>query len=121
MKFEDVYSDVIQYWPVAIDISDGELLEGDGGFFKVLSAHWDKIEDDHKESSEWCELMIWSIYAGYHKAAVEGLKNGKVEVSQSDIDLEYVDSKFNESLDDPDSEYGDYQGWAARYSRMTKA
>tara|TARA_A200000113_G_scaffold206639_1_gene203707 strand:+ start:284 stop:430 length:147 start_codon:yes stop_codon:yes gene_type:complete len=42
--------------------------------------------------------MVWAIFCGLHKLAIETLKSGGNEISIKNIDRRYVEYKFSESL-----------------------
>ena len=84
-------------WPTQIDITDG-ILSGTGGNFSKLGAAWDLAEERVKSLNEFNDLMVWAIYCGLHKLAMETLKSGDTEIKINNINLKYVEYKFWESL-----------------------
>jgi hypothetical protein len=97
MKFTKIFAKALRCWPHEIDISDGELREGSGGIFPTLSRVWDVAEKDSKHLSEFHQTMVWAIFCGLHKKAVNDLKAGGKVVRKVHLDLVYVEHKFSES------------------------
>ncbi len=105
MTFKEVYNLTIKYYPSEIDISDGKMVEKGGGNFKKLSELWDEAELKTEKESDFIKLMVWAIYCGYHKKAIDNFMNGKKTVSLNEIDVEYLKYKFEESLLDTEYNY----------------
>lgn len=97
MKFTKIFAEALRCWPHEIDISDGELREGGGGYFPTLSKVWDIAEKDALHLSDFRQIMIWAIFCGLHKKAVVDFESGDQLISKADIDLVYVERKFSES------------------------
>jgi hypothetical protein len=74
------------------------LTEGNGGFFPTLSAVWDKAEDHSATWSDWHKIMVWAVFCGLHKQAIESLQSGDARIYKSKIDKVYVEKRFSESL-----------------------
>jgi len=97
MKFSRILKETRLIWASKINITDGTLSE-EGGYFPQLSAEWDLAEERVSSLNEFNELMVWAIFCGLHKLAIETLKSGGNEISIKNIDLPYVEHKFAESL-----------------------
>lgn len=97
MKFSKIFAEAQRCWPYQIDISDGELREGGGGYFPTLSKIWDVAELNSKHLSEFHQTMIWAIFCGFHRNAVSDLHTGGKVVCKKNLDLNYVEHKFSES------------------------
>ena len=105
MTLKKIYILTTQFWPSEIDISDGTFIEMDSGNFPILSESWDKAELKTKNESEFIKLMVWGIYCACHKKAIENFLNGKMTVSLTELDMEYLKYKFEESLFDSEFDY----------------
>ncbi|WP_350290036.1 hypothetical protein [uncultured Croceitalea sp.] len=105
MTFKEVYNLTIKYYPYEIDISDGKNVVKGGGNFKTLSKSWNEAELKTERESDFIKLMVWSIFCGYHKKAIDNFKNGKKTVSLKELDMEYLKYKFEESLLDTKDNY----------------
>ncbi|MGL1888204.1 MAG: hypothetical protein OCD76_16935 [Reichenbachiella sp.] len=103
MNFSEIYSSTLEYWPTEISIEDGKDIEGTSGNFKTLSQVWRSVEQKTETESEAINLMVWAIFAGFHKAATTEFLKGTKTISPSHIDINYVAHKFDECLDDPDN------------------
>src|SRR5262249_10229800 len=97
MKFTKIYAEALRCWPREIDISDGELRKGGGGYFPTLSRIWDTAEENSKHLSEFHQTMVWAIFCGLHKTAVSDFKAGNCVIHKEHIDLVCVEHKFSES------------------------
>lgn len=103
-----------QFWPDEIDISDGkDVVQPDWRKFSTLSKYWDKAEKRTESESEFIKLMVWAIFCGLHRKAIEGFVNGQAKIRLEDLEPEYVKHKFEESLFD--SEYDSYADLRNRY------
>ncbi|MCG8803988.1 hypothetical protein [Tenacibaculum finnmarkense] len=105
MTFKEIYSLTIKYYPSEIDISDGTMVVKGGGNFKTLSELWDNAELKSENESDFIKLMVWGIFCAYHKKAIENFMNGKKTVSLTELDMEYLKYKFEESLLDTEYDY----------------
>ncbi|MBV7534922.1 hypothetical protein KW842_03980 [Duganella sp. sic0402] len=97
MKFTKIFSEALRFRPHEIDISDGELRGGSGGYFPTLSRAWDVAEKHSKRLSEFHQTMVWAIFCGLHKKAVSDLRSGGRRIRKVHLDLVYVEQKFSES------------------------
>ena len=86
------------FWPSNISINDGELREDGGGYFAALSQAWHNAEQSSEEWSEWHQLMVWAIFGGLHKLAIDEFSKGNSEINKKDIDIKYVEKKFSDNL-----------------------
>ena|SRR2546425_646711 len=98
MKFSRVLRESLRFWPVQIEIADGELQPGGGGIFPALSRAWDFAEECAGSWSEWHQLMVWAIYCALHKRACQAAANSQITVLKSEIDRAYLEHKYSESL-----------------------
>ena len=98
MKFTRIFKETMLFWPSTIDISDGELLNDNSASFPTLSQVWDKAELSAGRWSEWHQLMVWAIFCGLRKLAMEELSKGSVAIKKNKIDVKYVEKKFSENL-----------------------
>lgn len=105
LTFKEIYSLTIKYYPSEIDISDGTMVVKGGGNFKTLSELWDNAELKSENESDFIKLMVWGIFCAYHKKAIENFMNGKKTVSLTELDMEYLKYKFEESLLDTEYDY----------------
>ncbi|MEL0633997.1 hypothetical protein V6237_14530 [Pseudoalteromonas carrageenovora] len=97
MKFSRIFKETKLIWASKINITGGTLSEN-GGYFAQLSAEWDLAEERASSLNQFNELMVWAIFCGLHKLAIETLKLGGNEVSIKNVDRFYVQYKFAESL-----------------------
>ena len=105
MTFKEIYNLTIRYYPSEIDISDGKIVKKDSGDFKRLSESWNNAELKTENESDFIKLMVWGIFCAYHKKAIDNFQNGKKTVSLTELDMEYLKYKFEESLLDTEFEY----------------
>ena len=105
MTFKEIYKLTIKYYPLKIDISDGKNVVKGGGNFKNLSESWNNAELKTENESDFIKLMVWGIFCGYHKKAIDNFMNGKKTVSLDELDMEYLKYKFEESLLDTEDNY----------------
>ena len=103
MKFSEIYSATLKFWPSEISIEDGKDVEDTWGNFKNLSKTWTSVEQTTESESEAIQLMVWAIFAGFHKAAITKFLEGTKVIHPNDIDVDYVVHKFEEGLDDPEN------------------
>lgn len=102
MKFSRLYNESKLFWPSEIPIEDGELREGNGGYFPSLSLTWQKAESAQHKINDWHEIMSWVIFCGFYKAACEHLKSGNLSpVKISELDQPYMATRVIESLSIP--------------------
>jgi phage terminase large subunit-like protein len=113
MTFKEVYNRTIKYYPSEIDISDGKTVEKNSGNFKTLSESWDNAELKAENESDFIKLMVWGIFCAYHKKAIDNFLNGKKTVSLTELDMEYLKYKFEESL--LDTEFDNYAELRTEY------
>jgi|SRR5690606_26359044 len=106
MKFSRVFKETKLLWPKEIFVGDGELRDGGGGYFPTLSKKWDEAEARAEKWSEWHQLMVWSIFGGYHRLACEALAKGAETVHFDQISKRYVEKKFRDNLFSNSAGYG---------------
>ena len=104
LTFKEVYNLTIKYYPSEIDISDGKTVVKGVGNFKTLSESWNDAELKTENESDFIKLMVWGIFCAYHKKAIDKFINGKKTVSLTELDMEYLKYKFEESLLDKEFE-----------------
>jgi len=113
MKFSRLFKEGILFWPCEIDISDGELIGDEGGYFPLFNKASDEADKRAESINDWHEVMSWAISCGLHKLACEKLKkNDKSPIIISEIDRIYVQSKFSESL------FGEHSDWPKQIRRQ---
>lgn len=105
MKFSEYLESNLRLWPETIDISDGELLPGDGGLFPNLSSIWEGVERKTEAEGEIESLMTWAVFCGLHERAIELRKKKVLVLDKRTIDLAVVREMFNESFYLPENEY----------------
>jgi|SRR5690554_1996420 len=106
LTFKQIFDKTAKFWPTEIDISDGKQVEPpDWGQFDNLSKLWDLTEEKTKSESKLINLMVWAIFCGLHKKAIENHLNGTKKVSLTELNFEYVKYKFEEGLFDSESYY----------------
>ena len=113
MTFKEVYNQTKTFWPSEIDISDGTMVEIGSGKFPNLSKSWNNAELKTENESEFIKLMVWGIFCAYHKKAIENFIDGKKIVSLSELNMEYLKYKFEESL--LDTEFDNYAELRTEY------
>ena len=118
MTFKNIYNLTVKFWPSEINISDGKMVEQDGGNFQILSKIWDGVEMKTENESEFIKLMVWGIFCAYHKKAINNFLDGKKTVSLAELDMEYLKHKFEESL--LNTEHDEYAESRAKYIRKQK-
>jgi len=105
MKFSRIFRQATLFWPAQIDISDGELRDGSGGYFPQLSRIWNSAESHTDGWSEWHKLMTWAIFCAFHKAAVANFRANKSIVTKKELEMSYIVARFEESLFAPNPSY----------------
>ncbi|EZH73419.1 hypothetical protein ATO12_15885 [Aquimarina atlantica] len=115
MTFKDIYTSALNFWIPEIDISDGQSVGNNGGYFPALSKMWDQAEIKAVDEPELIHLMIWAIFCGYHKKAVENFQNEIKKVFLAELDQGYIKNRFEESLFDNGS--NDYNEVKKEYIR----
>ncbi len=113
LTFREIFDQTKQYYPSKIDISDGKLVEKSSGKFKTLSQCWNNAELKTANESDFIKLMVWGIFCAYHKKSIDNFINGKKTVSLSELDMDYLKYKFEESLFE--KEYNYYANLRADY------
>ena len=113
MTFTEVYNKTVNYYPSEIDISDGKAVVKGGGNFKTLSESWDNAELKTGNESDFIKLMVWGIFCAYHKKAIDNFLNGEKTVFLTELDMEYLKYKFEESL--LDAEFENYAELRTEY------
>lgn len=98
MKFKRVLRESLRFWPGQVQISDGKLQAGGGGYFPTLSRAWDAAEKYADAWSEAHQLMVWAIFCALHERAVASLPEGHTLIAKSDIDFRYLRQRYEESL-----------------------
>ncbi|CAM4419945.1 hypothetical protein [Pseudoalteromonas ostreae] len=97
MKFSRIFKETKLIWASKINIADGTLSET-GDYFPQLSSEWDLAQERVTSLNEFNDLMVWAIFCGLHKLAIETLKAGGTEIYIKNINRGYVEFKFSESL-----------------------
>ncbi|PJB18607.1 MAG: hypothetical protein CO117_07710 [Flavobacteriaceae bacterium CG_4_9_14_3_um_filter_33_16] len=113
MTFKEIYNLTTKYYPSEIDISDGKMVEIGHGKFQTLSESWDNAELKTENESDFIKLMVWGIFCAYHKKAIDNFLHGKKTVSLTELDMEYLKYKFEESL--LDTEFENYAELRTEY------
>ena len=113
MTFNVIYTQTIKHYPPEINISDGTMVEKGSGNFKILSESWDNAERQTENESDFIKLMVWGIFCAYHKKAIDNFLNGKKTVSLTELNMEYLKYKFEESL--LNSEFDNYAELRTEY------
>ncbi len=98
MNFQQIYLDTVKYWPNEILISDAHLVDSDSGSFPTLSKLWDEVEYKTATLGIWTDLMVWAIFCGLHKLAIDRHQKQELKILTTDVDLEYVKRKFEENF-----------------------
>ncbi|WP_297867858.1 hypothetical protein [uncultured Flavobacterium sp.] len=98
MTFKEIYNLTTKYYPSEIDISDGKMVEKGHGNFQTLSESWGNAELKTENETDFIKLMVWGLFCAYHKKAIDNFLNGKKTVSLTELDMEYLKFKFEESL-----------------------
>ena len=99
MKFNDLYSKTIVYFPNEIDISDGKYIEdSDGYYFGSLSNAWNMAEP--RAENKWQDLLIWTIFGYLHKKArsLFNSKESEIMTLPTVIDIEDLEKDFLSDL-----------------------
>ena len=105
VRFTELFDQTRKLWPDVIDVADGELRDGDGGYFPNLSKLWSGAETQAKTIGPWHDLMVWAQFCGLHRAACSVVTAGGTYVGFTDVDCQYVKEKLIESLNADDSGY----------------
>ena len=105
MTFREIYKQTVKYYPSEIDISDGKMVEKGSGNFKTLSDFWNEAELKAENKSDFIKPMVWGIFCAYHKKAIDNFLNEKRTVSLTELDINYLKFKFEESLLDTEFEH----------------
>ena len=118
MRYSDYIASGLKRWPETVDISDGRLIEDDGGHFPTLSTIWNAIEAQETSETEVHGLLAWAIFSGFHRAAGLALKQGVSSVRKDALDLDYIHDTFNESFYSEDGDWGEYHSsWDDDYRK----
>ena len=99
----------LKMWPDSIEISDGEILEDDGGYFPSLSEIWNRIEGEEEKKDSLHDLFSWCIFGGFHHLARKEKEKDKSEAHKADLNLEVIYHQFSESF------YKKENGWREDY------
>lgn len=105
----------VKFWPSEIDISNGKILDGGGGYFLGISEAWNQAESATENESALVQLMIWGIFCAYHKKAIENYQKGIKKVSLIELDLDYLKNRVEESLFNPEAD--DYSEIRKEYEK----
>jgi hypothetical protein len=107
MKFNDLYLKTIRYFPVEIDISDGEYIEDTNGFyFPSLSNAWNVAEP--LAENEWQDLFIWTIFGYLHRKArakESGIMKLSLIIDIKELEVDYLKDLQEEGYEDMLKEY----------------
>ena len=105
MTFKEIYIQTISFWPLEVGISDGSLVDSDSGKFPELTRYWEKAEFQTESQSDFKKIMVWAIYCAFHKKATKNFQKGKSKVLLEELNMEYLKTKFEESLLDEEIDH----------------
>ena len=98
MKFTEIYSRAIRYWPEEIFIGDG-LAKGESGYsFPTLTNAWNDAEDALDENDQWLSLTTWCMFQAFHSASKQHLKKGVEILKPKEVTLSEIESRISEQL-----------------------
>ena len=120
MKYSQYLSDGLKEWPKSLCVSDGYIMDDNGGYFPSLNTIWHDVEDREERKGELEGLMSWAIFSGYHKAARIAIQEHRDIVRQEEVDLHCIHSAFNESFHSPEGDWKKYHaGWNDDYTERS--
>ena len=105
MKFTKIFFQTLELWPKEIEISNGKIYSAETAYFEDLSKIWTSVEDKANGLSEYHQIMVWAIFNGTHKLAIESFTQRKFTIKVSKVDKNYVQQRFADSLFSPKAEY----------------
>jgi len=106
MKFTDIYENVIPFWGLEIDISDGETdepgtEESEDYFFSDRFARkWKEVERKVGYENSYAELMVWTMYQVFHRYAKARFDAGYTSIFPQEIDKWEIEEQYFLNLKD---------------------
>jgi hypothetical protein len=97
-NIEILIKDTLKLFPGVIDISDGELKNGNGFFSENLSKVWHSAEESTGTTGRDIDFMIWSVFGLLHKMSRENFSKGIYSVSLNDINHEELKQEYKKAL-----------------------
>jgi hypothetical protein len=98
MHFTTLYAETLTLWPKEIEISYGQNIIEDGGYFLNLNEQWQKAEQLAEGLTKSHQLMAWAIFSELHHCALERYSSGYNTVQGADCNLESIEKIFAENL-----------------------
>ena len=89
-------------FPDSIDISDGELLSGNGFFSKKLSDAWHCAEDRNGAMGNDVDFMIWAIFRLLHTKSRKNYSKGIYTVTLNEISIDSIENEYNKVIKESD-------------------
>jgi hypothetical protein len=88
----------LTYWPIEINIGDGEFLKDINGFKSTnLTNAW-TIAEGKANGNDWDELAVWVIYSILHENAKYNFENKNYKILSTKIILNEFEEKLREAL-----------------------
>jgi hypothetical protein len=94
MKKLDVFEIIKNYWPDSIDISDMEIVDGEGDRSRNLIECHERVRNSIDLNGSLLEAAIWPFYVAIGKAARQRFLSGLSTVGPEHADVQV----FNEYL-----------------------
>lgn len=85
----------LRLFPDSVNISDGEILSGNGFFSKNLSSAWHEAEDRNGAAGNNVDFMIWAIFRLLHRKSRENYLKGIYSVTLSEISIDSIEKEYN--------------------------
>ena len=97
-NIEILIKDTLKLFPGVIDISDGELKNGNGFFSENLSKVWHSAEESTGTTGRDIDFMIWSVFRVLHKMSRENFAKGIYNTFLNDINYEELEREYIEAI-----------------------
>lgn len=100
MNFRRAVKEAMLFFPSEFAVSIGANGKGNS---TDLARAWKLAEDRTSNASVWAELAVWSVGCALFRLAREAGSQGHKIAHKADIDFNYVEFKFAESLITPNT------------------
>lgn len=103
MNFKRAVREALLLFPSELVISTPSNETKDGARSANLAKAWGRAEDSVSAASVWQQLAVWSVGCALHQLVKEAGFQGHQLAHKKNIDLQYVEFKFAESLLTPNT------------------
>ena len=105
MTFSEIYRQVLPYWGLEIEFSDGEFIDlGDDemGFSSDRFATlWNGVEKEVGYGNTYHELMVWTMYQVFHQHARTLFEKDVFFLIPQEIDAWEIEEQYFLNLSEP--------------------